>query len=114
RLLPAGLAPLAEPSEFISVVPARLLDTRPGEPTIDGLASGAGAVQPGGALSLQVTGRGGVPASGVDAVVLNVTVTEPTDAGYVTVWPTGEPRPTASNLNYTAGQTVPNLVVAKV
>ena len=34
--------------------------------------------------------------------------------GWITVFPTGAPLPTASNLNYVAGQTVPNLVVARV
>src|SRR5258707_7764268 len=32
-------------------------------------------------------------------------------AGFVTVWPSGQDRPLASNLNVVAGQTVPNLVV---
>ena len=41
------------------------------------------------ARSLQVTGRGGVPASGVSAVVMNVTVTNPSVASHVTVWPSG-------------------------
>jgi len=30
------------------------------------------------------------------------------------MYPNGAPRPIASNLNYVAGQTVPNLVIAKV
>ena len=30
------------------------------------------------------------------------------------MWPTGEPRPTASNLNLPAGDTRPNLVTVKV
>jgi len=47
-------------------------------------------------------------------VVLNVTVTAPTSFGYVTVFGDGTTRPTASNLNFVAGQTVPNLVVAPV
>jgi hypothetical protein len=63
---------------------------------------------------LQVDGRGGVPASGVSAVVLNVTVTQPTAGGYLTVWGDQTAQPTASNLNFSAGQTVPNLVVAPV
>jgi hypothetical protein len=50
----------------------------------------------------------------VSAVILNVTVTEPTEGSFVTVWPGGETRPLASNLNYAAGQTVPNLVAVKV
>ena len=68
-----------------------------GFPTIDGLFSGTGPVGYGGVLELPVLGRGGVPASGVDAVAINVTVTNPTMPSYVTVWPTGSPQPTAAN-----------------
>jgi hypothetical protein len=93
---------------FTSLAPARLLDTR------SGLGAPLVAVAPGGTVSLQVTGRGNVPASGVSAVVLNVTVDKPTASGYVTVYGGGMTRPTASNLNYVAGQVVPNLVVAPV
>jgi hypothetical protein len=84
---------------YQALPPARILDTR----------SGA-ALGPGASRNVQVTGQGGVPASGVSAVVMNVTVTNTTAASYLTVWPTGVPRPTASNLNWTAGRTVPNLV----
>ena len=65
-------------------------------------------------VALGVDGHGGVPASGVSAVVLNVTVTQPKAAGFITVYPDGATRPLASNLNFVAGQTVPNLVVAPV
>jgi hypothetical protein len=41
-----------------------------------------------------------------------VTVTEPTSAGYVTVFPVPGDLPLASNVNFVAGQTVPNLVYA--
>jgi hypothetical protein len=48
------------------------------------------------------------------AAVLNVTVTGALGDGYVTVYPCGATRPTTSNLNYSAGQTIPNAVIAKV
>ncbi|HYS00801.1 MAG TPA: hypothetical protein VET82_00450, partial [Candidatus Eisenbacteria bacterium] len=48
------------------------------------------------------------------AVVLNVTVTSPTAASFLTAWPDGAPRPLASDLNYVTGLTVPNLVVVKL
>ena len=32
----------------------------------------------------------------------------------MTAYPCGMKRPTASNLNYTAGQTIPNLVISKI
>ena len=95
-------------SRFTPLPPARILDSRTGN------GAPAAKVASGAAIDLQVTGRGGVPAGDVSAVVLNVTVTEPADRGYLTVWPTGENRPVASNLNFAAGQTVPNLVVVKV
>ena len=62
---------------------------------------------------MQVAGLGGVPAN-AGAVVMNVTVDQPTANGYVTVYPTGQPTPLASNLNFVAGQTIANLVTAKV
>ncbi len=83
--------------------PARVLDTRNGQ-----------RVGAGGSIDVQMTGAGGVPATGVGAVVFNLTGTGPSSGTYVTAFPTGQPRPTASNLNLSAGQTIPNLVVAKV
>lgn len=56
----------------------------------------------------------GVPGNGVTAIVMNLTVTEPAAPGFVTAWPCGSTRPTASNLNFAAGQTVANLVVVDV
>jgi hypothetical protein len=50
----------------------------------------------------------------VSAVLLNVTVTDTTAPSYLIVWPAGIPQPLASNLNWTAGKTVPNLVEVAV
>jgi hypothetical protein len=61
-----------------------------------------------------VLGVGGVPPSGVDAVVMNVAVTSPTAAGWLTVFPKDEDFPLAASMNFTSGLTVANLVVAKV
>lgn len=93
---------------FVSAVPTRILDTR------EGLGGSSRVAGNGGVVSLQVTGRGGVPSTGVSAVVLNVTETNAQAAGYVTVHPTGSVVPNASNLNFVAGQTVPNLVIVQV
>jgi hypothetical protein len=93
-------------SRYAPVVPARILDTR--------FDPGAQPIGPDSTLELQVTGQGGIPATGVSAVVLNVTVTQPTAPSYLTAWPSGASRPLAANLNYLPGQTVPNLVVVKV
>jgi outer membrane protein assembly factor BamB len=93
---------------FHALTPARLLDSRAG------VGAPARPLGQGGTLDLQVTGRGGVPATGVSSVVLNVTVTETTATSFLTVWPSGVTRPLASNLNYDAGRTVPNMVTVKV
>lgn len=91
-----------------SLPPTRILDTRSGN------GAPAGALAPGGTVVLQVTGRGGVPTNDVIAAVMNVTVTGPTQGGFVTVFPTGGAVPSSSNLNFVPGQTVPNLVTVAV
>lgn len=98
---------------FDPLDPARLLDTRPGTITVDGAFAGRGQLQGGQVLPLQVTGRGGVPAD-VGAVVVNVTVVDPAQAGFITVFPCGSGQPNASNINFVAGQTIPNNVIVKV
>jgi len=86
---------------YVPVPPSRLLDTRIASAPLTGGAT----------VDLQITGAGGVvPTSGVSGVVLNVTVTNTSAAGFLTVYPTGAVRPTASNLNWVAGWTVPNRV----
>ncbi|HEX3622442.1 MAG TPA: right-handed parallel beta-helix repeat-containing protein [Acidimicrobiales bacterium] len=103
-----GADSVALPGTYNPVLPARILDTR------TGVGAPAAKVGPGATLSLSVDGVGGVPAGAVAAVVLNVTVADPSAVSFLTAWPDGDPRPLASNLNYVAGQTVPNLVVVKV
>ena len=100
-------------SSFVPLVPARLLETRAGSATVDGLFAGVGVRGAGSVTELVVAGRGGVVGD-ASAVVLTVTVTEPVSAGFVTVFPCGSPRPLASNVNFVAGSTVANSVVSGV
>ena len=65
-------------------------------------------------MNLAVTSAPNEPSGVVGAVVLNVTVTQPTRAGWVTVFPDGTSRPATSNVNFVAGATVANLVVVPV
>ena len=87
---------------FRSLSPSRLLDTR-----------SSGGVGADSAVSFRVAGVNGIPAS-VAAVVFNLTVTEPRSFGFVTAYASGKSRPNASNLNFSAGQTVPNSVTVPV
>ncbi len=96
---------------YDALSPERICDTRiaqaPNQCT--GKAPGAGST-----LDVQVTGEGGVPASGVAAVVANVTAIGSPSPGYLTVFPEGTKQPSASNLNYGAGAVVPNRVIVPV
>ena len=105
--LPALVAPRADP---VSLQPARLLDTRPGQSTVDGKGLGGGLTPAGSTLVLQVAGRGGVPLDAA-AAVLNVTATDGEGDGYVTVYPCDAAKPLASNVNFVAGTSVANAVI---
>ncbi len=96
------------PNAFTPLTPARILDTRNGTGGIPG------PLGPGATVGVSVTGVGGVPASGVGAVVVNVTATGGTVPSFLTVFPAGQARPLASSLNFVANQDVANLVIAKV
>ncbi|MCL6105162.1 MAG: IPT/TIG domain-containing protein [Actinobacteria bacterium] len=108
---------------FSPITPYRICDTRvpkassilQNQCNING-SSPVGAKQ---TLNIKVSGYNSpylpsgetpVPTT-ASAVVLNVTAIDPTTSGYLTVWPEGLSQPTASNLNFRAGQTVPNAVV---
>jgi hypothetical protein len=111
QLASAGGGSVRSATDYVPVVPDRVLDTRPGSQTgYSGAKPTAGQT-----IVLKVTARGSsmVP-DGASAVVLNVTGTDATADGYVTVWPCGSPQPTASNLNLRPGVTSPNLVISKI
>jgi hypothetical protein len=88
-----GLVPLNPPT--------RPLDT----------GGGAGRLGPQETRVLPLAGLGPIAAT-AQAVVLNVTVVQPTAGGFLTVWPGGSSRPGVSSLNFAPGQIVPNLVIA--
>ena len=97
-------------TRYQAIVPARLLDSRVGEPTVDGLFTGIGVRAAGSVTDLRVAGRGGVDAN-ASAAVLNLTVTEPETSGFVTAYTCGAPIPATSSINFAAGQTVANAII---
>jgi hypothetical protein len=96
---------------FNPIDPVRVLDTRDGTGVAGQRQGPLGAGQ---VTELVVTGTAGVPAGGVGAVVVNLTATQAPGPGYVTAYPCGEPRPYASNINFTRGVDTPNQVTVKV
>ncbi|MFE5679952.1 hypothetical protein ACFQ7B_20605 [Streptomyces erythrochromogenes] len=95
-------------SEFTPHSPTRLFDSRDGTG-----AAQAAQVPAWGEARVKVAGNSGIPAD-VAAVVLNLTVTNTKAAGHVRAYADGTERPTASNVNYAAGDSVPNLVIVPV
>ncbi|MDQ0242438.1 colicin E5-related ribonuclease [Arthrobacter bambusae] len=96
------------PGAFSAQTPFRQLDTRNGTGGVNG------PVGPGQTISVKVTGRGGLPATGVSAVAMNITVANSTSSGVITAYAGGTPKPGTSNLNYTAGQIIPNFAITAV
>ncbi|HEX6357630.1 hypothetical protein [Actinophytocola sp.] len=88
-------------AKYTALPPDRRLDTRDGNRPVG----------PDGTLVLDLANR--IPASAT-AVTFNLTATGGTASTFVTAWPTGTNRPTASNLNLPAGDTRPNLVTVAV
>lgn len=111
-----ALVPLTEP--------ARLLETRVGAAfnTIDDLHEGDGPITGGVEKELNIFGRdldgdgsAGNVLDGAATVVLNVTAIHPLTGGYLTVYSCDAASPpTASNLNFIAGDVIPNMVIARV
>jgi hypothetical protein len=102
-------------SGYIGATPKRLLDTR------NGTGGRNTALVKDEVFSVPVAGEvlsttgvnRSVPAN-ASAVSLNVTVVRPSSSGHVTVWPCGQDKPLASNLNYKAGDIVANNVIAPI
>ena len=97
-------------SGYTSLTPDRLVDTR------NGTGVTAGQVGQNDTIAVRVAGADGglLPSSGITAVALNVTVTNPKGAGFLTVYPDATPLPNASNVNYSQAQTIANSVIVPV
>jgi hypothetical protein len=89
-------------TDFFTVNPCRVLDTRNAVGPYGGPALTCGFDR-----TFTFTGQCGIP-SGATAVSLNVTVTSPSDSGNLRLFAAGAPVPTASALNWSAGQTRAN------
>jgi hypothetical protein len=99
---------------FTAVGPQRVFDTRPGSSPEALRNVGKTKLAANTMMEVEVTDLAGyVPADGVGAVSLNLTVSRPEADGFITVYPCGT-RADVSSLNYAAGQTLANAVIAPV
>jgi len=94
--------------QLVPIASARIMDSRSGLGTTKALfASGT-------SRNLTVLGVGGVPSSGVSAVMLQVLSTDDTGAGYVQAWPAGSAAGTSSLLETATNTTVSNVTIVPV
>jgi hypothetical protein len=91
-----------DPGNLFTVVPCRVVDTRLAQGPYGGPALAAGQSR-----AFTLAGQCGIPA-GAKAVAANVTVTGPTAAGNLRLYPADQALPSTSTLNYVAGQTRAN------
>ena len=92
---------------FFTVTPCRVVDTRT---TPNGPLAGPALVA-GASRVFGLASHCGVPST-AKAVSLNVTVTQPTGAGDLRLYPAGSSAPLVSTINWVAGQTRANNAVA--
>lgn len=95
----AGATASDPTGKYHAVTPSRIADSR------TGWALPMGGVRQDTSASLAVAGRGGVPGSGVQAVVVNITAIDPTSGGWVTAYAGGATKPWTSVLTYPKGWT---------
>jgi spore germination protein YaaH len=91
---------------YTGAYPLRVVDTR----------NGVGGTSPLGAgswLAVQIAGQPGLPGTGVRAVVINLTSTNPTAYSYLAA-NSAASAPGTSDLNFYPGQTIANLAVVPV
>jgi hypothetical protein len=101
----SGSLPPSVLGDYMGITPARLYDSR----TADRLLPlGAGTTG-----QARVVGFGGVPASGVTAVALNVTAAGAIGPSSFTVWPAGDTKPDVANVTVAAARAVGSLVIVK-
>src|ERR1022692_200927 len=117
---PSGGSPFGPPGPYTGVPPFRICDTRPIGPgvTLNQCNSGPGSHGPLGplatrAITVGITGSG-VPATGVSAVVVNLTAIAPSQATFLTLYPSNGSKPLTSNITPAAGQIVANLAEVAV
>jgi hypothetical protein len=95
-------------ADYYTVTPCRVVDTR----NADG-PNGGPSLSGGSSRSFPVAGKCSVPA-GARAVSVNITVVNPSGAGHLTLYPGDQTAPTASTINFRAGQTQANNAILRL
>jgi hypothetical protein len=100
--------PADQAGTYRTVPQLRVLDSR------SGVGGPARALAPGEIRTLQVAGRGSLPATGLAAVAVNVGVLTPARSGSITVFPGGTGWTGVGSISFRAGVTVQSSLTAKL
>jgi len=103
---PADKDPVVE-GNFKALTQFRLVDTR------DGTGAPQAKLTARQTLDIQVTGRGGIPTSGVAAVAVSITTTGSSANSPLTVYPTGATRPAVTTHTAMPGENLDNIAMIK-
>lgn len=117
-MAPKALGDSATDLVFVPISPCRILDTRVAGGAIaanttrgvDVTAVSSYSFQGGASSDCGGAGNAGSFA----AVAVNLTVVNPSGAGYITAYPVGTTQPTAATVNYAAGAIVGNLAIVRL
>jgi hypothetical protein len=104
----ATTALVAGGGKFKALARPRIVDTRTGQGTT------AGRVPPNSSITVKITGANGIPASGVGAVLVNLTAVNSTASGYLTVHAANVARPPTSSINFQTNQSIANMLITQV
>jgi hypothetical protein len=101
--LTAGSAASQSPGTYQPLNPTRIFDTRPSNP-----------IPPRVFVRMHVQGVAGLPASGVSAVTVTLSVLTPAAAGSISVFPSGTTWSGAATMSFAAARTQQNTVTAEL
>jgi hypothetical protein len=113
---PQSLGDFAADLVYTPVTPCRIVDTRNAGGIIAANATRSFDVDNTTSFASQggFAGPCGIPFNVASAVSMNITVTQPAGAGFLTAWAVGSSQPLASIINFAAGETVANSTVVPV
>jgi hypothetical protein len=99
---------------FVPITPCRVMDTRPAPNTVGPRNTPIGASATYSPVVLGANGNCVIPGDAL-GLGMNVTIVSPTAASFLTVFPTGAPKPVTSNLNWTSGHApIANAVTVRI
>ena len=103
-------AELSTGYKFQPISPTRICDTR----SAYGTACAGHSLTPGGTLNVTVAGQGGLPSSGMVAIVANLTAVDGSASTFLEAYPSDASQPNASDVNVNSYENLPNSTIVEL